>query len=227
MCPQSVPALQRSGAEAPISLRAVPLQQHDARGRRNRQCDNRSFNGQAAENCLRVPGVRLAVAEMAGPVRRLRRMELGGRGAGAAAGRRRRRGRRPPLCARRPGRGAPVCRDRNRATSAADNRHRRIRPRARRRRRSRIARAARRRAGHRQVDTAPAGGGEHGAQRPRALQLGRGVGASNQSARRAARGRQCAALPSRRNVPRADPRGDRAGSGRRSSSSTRCRPSSR
>ena len=45
---------------------------------------------------------------------------------------------------------------------------------------------------------------------PGALQLRRGIGASDQVARRAAGGRRGAALPARRNLPRAHPRRDRA-----------------
>ena len=119
-------------------------------------------------------------------------------GASVRAGRQRRRAR-------------AVCGHRDRAARAAVDRHRRVRSRARRRRRARIARAARRRAGHRQVDAAAAGGGEHGAHdRPGALQLGRGIRAPDQIARRAARRRRRAALPAGRDVPRAHPRGDRA-----------------
>ena len=82
-----------------------------------------------------------------------------------------------------------------------------------------LARAARRRAGHRQVDAAAAGRREHGAhRRPGALQLRRGIRASDQVARRAARRRRRAALSAGRNLPRAHPRGDRphqAGAGHR------------
>ena len=88
---------------------------------------------------------------------------------------------------------------------------RRVRSRARRRRRAGVARPARRRARHRQVDAAAAGGGEHGAHgRPGALQLRRRIGASDQVARRAPGGRRGAAVPAGRNVPRAHPRGNRA-----------------
>ena len=60
-----------------------------------------------------------------------------------------------------------------------------------------------------------------------ALQLGRGVRAPDQVARRAPCRRQRAALPAGRDLPRAHPRRDRPRSSRRSSSSTRCRRSSR
>ncbi len=70
-----------------------------------------------------------------------------------------------------------------------------------------IAGAARRRAGHRQVDAAAAGGG---ALRPRRragpLRLGRGERAADQGARRAPRRRRRSVVSVRRDVSRADPR---------------------
>ena len=73
------------------------------------------------------------------------------------------------------------------------------------------SRAARRRAGHRQVHAAAPGGGARGADnRSGALQFGRGIRTSNQASRRAPLGRSLAPLSARRNMPRENSRGDRA-----------------
>ena len=61
----------------------------------------------------------------------------------------------------------------------------------------------------------------------RALRLGRGVGAPDQAARRAARDRGRRPLPDGRDLARADPRAGREPEAARRSSSTRSRPSSR
>ena len=102
--------------------------------------------------------MRRAVAEVARPLPRVRRLELARRGARRRA---ERSPRRPTREALQPGRGARAAalrRHRHRRRRAADDRHRRVRSRAGRRRRARIAGAHRRRAGHRQVDAAAAGG---------------------------------------------------------------------
>ena len=89
--------------------------------------------------------------------------------------------------------------------------HRRVRSRSWRRHRSGRARAPWRRARHRKVDAAAAGCRARCAdRRSRPLQLRRGVGASDQAARRAARGGPGASISAGRNVPRAHPRRDRA-----------------
>ena len=155
-------------------------------------------------------------AKWLGPLRRVRRVELAGRGA-------RLRRRRPAAPATRSATASRVRRaaalrgHRHGRGRAAVDRHRRVRPRARRRRRARLAGADRRRAGHRQVDAAAAGGGalrQDG--RPGALQLRRRVRAPDQVARRAAGRRARAALHPGRDLPRADPRGDRPAAARRS-----------
>ena len=176
---------------------------------------------------FRLPGMRLAVAEVARPLRRLRRLELARRR--ARAGERRRAGGAHRYALAGAAGAARLYADIElEQHAAAHDRHRRVRSRARRRHRARIARAARRRAGHRQVDAAAAGGGEHGAHhRPGALQLGRGIRASDQVARRAARAsatRRCICWP--RPASSASSRRSRASS-RRSSSSIRSRRSSR
>ncbi len=100
---------------------------------------------------------------------------------------------------------------RDQPARAAVDGHQRVRSCARWRRRAGVACVARRRAGHRQVHAAAAGGGEHGAHhRSRALQLGRGVRTPGEGARRAPRGGRRAALPSCRDLPRAHSRGGRA-----------------
>ena len=102
----------------------------------------------------------------------------------AGRGRARRRG------GGRGGRAGAAVGGRHAPGPAAADRHRRVRPRARRRDRPGLARAARRLAGHRQVDA-----DEHGARQPRrrraadALRLGRGVAGADQAARRAPRRR--------------------------------------
>ena len=93
--------------------------------------------------------------------------------------------------------------------------HRRVRSSPGWRHRPRCARVAWRRAGHRKIHAAPAGGRARGAQRwSCSLQLGRGVRAPNQAARRAAVGRPIAAVPARRNLPGENPRRDRAAQAR-------------
>ena len=95
-----------------------------------------------------------AVFALDRPLHRLRRVRHLCRRTGAA------RGRRPAGC-------SCVCRSRSlggghrRRGVAAPHRHRRARPRAWRRTRRWLARAARRRAGHRQVDAAAPGRGGH------------------------------------------------------------------
>ena len=177
---------------------------------------------------LRLPGVRRAVAQVAGPLPRVRRVELAGRGAARARG-----GRRPASTAKRYAlaggrRAAALRRHRHGRRRAAVDRHRRVRSRARRRRRARVAGAARRRAGIGK-STLLLQAAAHFAQhdRPGALQLGRGVRAPDQVARRAARRRARAALPAGRDLPRAHPRGDRAARAGAASSSTRSRRCSR
>ena len=161
---------------------------------------------------LRLPGVRRAVAEVARPLRRLRRVELARRGArgratAAAGGGASLRA----APARRPARGSTADIEIAQHAAAVDRRST-----------SSIACSA--------AASCPGSlvllGGEPGIgkstlllqaaanmardHRPGALQLGRGIRAPDQVARRAAGGRRRAALSARRNVPRAHPRGDRA-----------------
>ena len=181
------------------------------------------------ENRLRLPGVRRAGAQVDGPLRGLRRVELAGRGARRRAG-----------DAGRP-------RPSRYASLGASARRDSCTP------RSRSTPATRLSTGIDEFDRVLGGGivpgslvllgGEPGIgkstlllqaaahfardSRARALQLGRGVRAPGQAARRAPRRRPRAAVPARRDVPRADPRGDRAHSSRARSSSTRSRRCSR
>ena len=129
--------------------------------------------------------MRRAVAEVARPLSGLRRVEFVRRGDGAA--RRGARGAAPALG----GGGSRLYADVD--TVVAERiatGHQRVRSRARRRHRAGIARAARRRAGHRQVDAAAAGRRAlRRARRAGAVLLGRGIRAPDQDARRAARRR--------------------------------------
>ena len=181
--------------------------------------DARSADDEASEDRLRLPGVRRAVAEVAGPLRRLRRVELARRGAAAGRG-------------GAPAAGASLRAGRRRSARRGCTRT------------SRSSSSARLSTGIDEFDRVLGGGivpgslvllgGEPGigkstlllqaaanmarTRRPGALQLGRGVRASDQVARRAARRRRRAALSARRNLPRAHPRGDRphqAGAGHR------------
>ena len=185
------------------------------------------------EDSLRLPGVRRAVARSgwagaptAAPGTRSSRNAScpSAQPRGGAGG-----------AALQPGRGrraAAVRRHRHRRRGADHDRHQRVRSRARRRRRARLARADRRRAGHRQVDAAAAGRGalrEDG--RPGALQLGRGIRAPDQVARRA---RSVRSGVGGRRRSTSSPRPASSGSSRRSrgcgrpsSSSTRSRRCSR
>ena len=123
---------------------------------------------------------------MAGPLSRLRGMELAGRRAARPATAPRRRVIATACAGRRIG-ASSTATYRPRARAADIFWHRRVRSRPGRRHRARFAGAARRRAGHRQVHAAAAGGRARGAhRRSGALQLGRGVRAPNQAARRAA-----------------------------------------
>ena len=147
---------------------------------------------------------------MARPLPRLRRVEQlrrGAPGGGAAAG----QGPPRPAAARADGLAPEAVRlDRQLRGRARPIGHRRVRPRAGRRHRAGLAGADRRRAGDRQEHAAAAGGAPARAHaRERALRLGRGVGAPDQAARRAARDRRRRALRDGRDLARAHPRGGR------------------
>ena len=150
--------------------------------------------------------MRQPVAQVARALPRLRGLELACRG----ARRHTRDGarRQPVRCPRsRRWRGALVRGRRAQHRGPRSHRHRRARPRAGRRHRPGLDGAARRRAGHRQVHAAAAGRREPGPDDGSgAVQLGGGVGAPDQVAWRAARRRPGAAVPARRDLPRADPR---------------------
>ncbi len=163
---------------------------------------------------VRLPGLRIAEPEVAGPLYRLRRVELVCRGAGGTgrSGGRDRGG--PSICAARidDNGGAALRRHRSRIHGEDPERDRRVRSCARRRHRARFARPARRRAWHRQVDAAAAGGGALRAERrARAVRVSRGVGASDQVAWRSPRRRRRAALPAGRDLRREHSRRDRQG----------------
>ena len=166
----------------------------------------------AAKARLRLPGVRIAVAEVAGPLCRLRRVELVCRRA------RRRR----PAAARAQGHRyalpgsatagrAALRRHRSVAGRSHSERHRRVRSRARRRHRARLARAARRRARHRQVDAAAAGGRALRADTSGTVLYASGEESEHQIKSRGDRlGVGDAPLyPARRDLHREHPRGDR------------------
>jgi hypothetical protein len=151
---------------------------------------------------------------VAGPLYRLRRVELVCRGAGGTGNERRRVAGGTSLCAAGidDNGGAALRRHRSRVHREDPERDRRVRSCARRRHRARFARPARRRAWHRQVDAAAAGGGALRAERrTRAVCVGRGVGASDQVTRRSPRRRRRAALPARRDLRREHSRRDRQG----------------
>ena len=111
-----------------------------------------------AEDRLCLPGMRRAVAEVAGALPGLRRLELVRRGAPGAASRR--GGAAEKRYALAAAAGPQLYADIDTVVAERlSTGDRRVRPRARRRRRAGIAGADRRRAGHRQVDAAAAGGG--------------------------------------------------------------------
>ncbi len=143
---------------------------------------------------------------MAGPVSRVQRLELDGRGTSRAGGG---DGRidREALCACRGRRASALCRHRHGRRRAVVDRHRRVRSRARRRCRTRLARAHRRRARDWQVNAVAAGRGALRAHhRTGAVLLGRRIRAPDQVTRRAPWRRARAALHPRRDLPRTDSR---------------------
>ena len=159
-----------------------------------------SAHGQA-QVPIRLPGMRLRPAPLAGPMSRLRRVEHARPGSGRSVEHLRRQAQ---SAGRRPGDPAGRPRNSGGASRAAAERPCRVRPRDRRRHRRRLGDAGRRRSRNRQVDAAAPGRGaarERGAQGR--LCLGRGIGRAGAASRGPARaGRRAGAARRRDFRPR-------------------------
>ena len=175
-----------------------------------RPLQRRYLHGQdfAAQGALRICVFRMRrrPQQMAGTVRRLRRMELAERD---RAGARRKTGGRATRRVGRQRRSADGDRAQGRAaqrTRARVHRHRRVRSSARRRAGGRGGGAGRWRSGHRQVDVAAAGHRADGIDAAWAVRHRRGIartgGRSCVAARPAGRRRACAGRNRRRTHPR-------------------------